>query len=224
MPVANERTGRVNQDDTRPVESGILLPWLQESSAGYLYYDCTVAVVLDSGIVIHNRLPQVDRIPDTLSSVDITDSRIAEITDLETNLNSRDDYEDIVQRMAHSRYWFRLFGRAMRIGYKVPIPGIRVIGGQKAIPHDKNPQLAFNTPVSGGNYGGVPLWMAGWSLWYTTARPPFKQDIHQIDLAGGVNGIVPLPREGIQSPYSAPDDNAVRSIPPSQAGFTTFAR
>lgn len=206
------QVGTSNVDPNDIVEDGVLLPWPTEPRASWVYYECTVNVMLDSGIVIHNRLPQVDNTPDTLSICDLDDSRMDSIATGGVNLQSKDQYTDIVQRMGHSRYWFRLWGQALRIGHQIPIPGIKYVGGVPAIPYDKNPQWAFNRILPGGNYGGVILWHAAWSLWYSTATAPRTQEIPVADPMAHISGTVPPPRKGIQVPYSGPDNNAVKAV------------
>lgn len=204
--------GRANVDGGQVVEREVLLPFPQDPAATWLYYDCTVGVMLDSGIVVHHRLPQVNNTYDTLSSCDINDANIDKLTAGGVNLSCKDQYADIVQRMGHARYWFRLWGQALRVVYQVPIPGIKTIGGQTAIPYDKNPQWAFNRIFPGGNFSGVILWHAQWSLWYTIATPPNKNDAPAVDVAAHIRGDAPVPK-GVQAPFSQPDDNAQRSAP-----------
>lgn len=204
------------------LERNVLLPWPSDSRASWVYFDCTLGVMMDSGIVVHNRLPQVDRTPDTLAMCDFNDPNLDRLTLGGVNLRCRDQYTDIVQRMGHARYWFRLWGQALRVGYQVPIPGIKTIGGVPAIPYDKNPQWAFNRIFPGGNYSGVILWHAAWSLWYTTAIPPVTQDIPAADPFAHINGDAPLPDKlGVQAPFSQPDDNAVVSAPPTRSSGNT---
>jgi hypothetical protein len=206
------QVGRNDQDiDNQVFEQGLLLPWASDPAGSYVYYDCTVGAMLDSGIVVHNRLPQVDRTSDTLSSADIDDPNLDKITNLGVNLKCQDQYKDIVQRMGHSRYWFRLWGQALRVGYQIPIPGIKTIGGVKAIPYDKNPQWAFNRIAPGCNYGGVILWHAQWSLWYTTDTQPVNQKIPAVDLLAHTSGEV-KPPSGVQASYTSPDDSAQSSL------------
>ena len=188
-------------------ERGVLLPWPSDKAATWVYYDCVVGVMLDSGIVVHNRLPQVDRVYDTLASADLDDPNLDRLTGFGVNLKCVDQYKDIVQRMGHARYWFRLWGQALRVGYKIPIPGIKTIGGVPAIPYDKNPQWAYNSISPGGNYSGVILWRAQWSLWYTTAEPPISQKIPVADPSAHISADAKLP-QGIQAPFSPVDDNA----------------
>ena len=157
----------VDTEGVGKVEDRVLLPFPSEPAISWVYYDCTIGVMLDSGIVIHNRLPQIDNAPDTLASCLLDDSNLAKIGSFGANgvnLKSKDQYTDIVQRMGHSRYWFRIWGQGLRIGFQVPIPGIKTIGGVPAIPYDRNPQWAFNRIAPGGNYGGIILWHAAWSL------------------------------------------------------------
>lgn len=208
------QVGRSDVDSATPVvERGAVLPWPTDPSLSWVYFDCAVGVMLDSGIVVHNRLPQVNNLADTLSAGDIEDPNFSVKTSDGVNLKCRDQYTDIVQRMGHARYWFRLWGQALRVGYKVPIPGMKMVGGVPAIPYDKNPQWAFNRVFPGGNYSGVVLWHAQWSLWYTTAVSPHdSKDIPALDLAAHINGDIAVPK-GMQSPFSQPDDDALPNRP-----------
>lgn len=207
MPFTNKGFARANKDVDVPNEDGVLVPWASDKAASYVYYDCAVGVMLDSGIVVHNRLPQVNRTADTLASATLDDPNLDQLSGFGVNLKCLDQYQDIVQRMGHSRYWFRLWGQALRIGYQVPIPGIKTIGGVPAIPYDNNPQWAYNTIAPGGNYSGVILWRAQWSLWYTTAVPPINQTIPVANPGAHITGAV-IPPEGMQAPYTLADDNA----------------
>jgi len=158
-------------------------------------------------------LPQVNNNADTLASCFISDPNIDKITGRGVNIISNDEFTDTIQRMAHSVYWFRLYGQAMRIGLQVPIPGLKTVGGVQAIPHDANPQNAWNKIV--GNYSGLPLWHAYWSLWYTVAEPPTSQQVPPSNLAQHIAGDVKLP-DGMQAPFSTPDDLAQSTNPLQQ--------
>lgn len=208
--------GRSDTDSLSNVpENGVTIPWASDPRGSYVYYDCAIGVMLDSGIVIHNRLPQVDRTADTLASVMVDDRNMDSLTGFGVNLKCNDQYQDIIQRMGHARYWFRIWGQALRIGYQVPIPGIKTIGGVQAVPYDRNPQWGYNSIAPGGNYSGVILWRAQWSLWYTTAVPPTSNIIPAVDPSAHIVGTSPLP-DGMQAPYSQPDDNASARTPPKQ--------
>lgn len=207
------QVGNSNFDSDQNVEEGLRIPWPSDPSASYLYYDCAIGTMLDSGIVVHNRLPQVDRAPDSLSFARLNDPKLDKIVVGGVNLTCRDQYQDIVQRMGHARYWFRLWGQALRVGYQVPIPGIVTIGGVPAIPYDLNPQWAYNRIFPGANYSGVILWHAVWSLWYTTSVPPVNNSIPAADPSAhtsiGDGSRISVPGN-IQVPYSQADDNAVQ--------------
>lgn len=219
------QVGRNNIDDGFIAESGISLPQMPNPQASYVYYNCTIGVMLDSGIAVHNRLPQtLSPISDTLAVVPLDHPALDTLTGFGVNLRCKDQYTDIIQRMGHSRYWFRLWGQALRVGYQVPIPGIKSIGGVPAIPYDKNPQWAYNTISPGGNYSGSILWRAQWSLWYTTQIPPSFGAIGSIVGGAAVEGYKMSnpgahisgstqsgPPTNLQTPYSQPDDNALPS-------------
>lgn len=219
MPFTSPRAGQqrstrgkvqTNVDSNLVIERGVSLPWAASPAGSYVYYDCAIGVMLDSGLVVHNALPQVDREADTLATVAIDDPSLDKIIDKGINLSCRDQYTDIVQRMGHARYWFRIWGQALRLGYRVPIPSIKTVGGVPTIPYDRNPQWAVNALVPGGNYGGVPLWRAVWSLWYTTAVPPTGGHVPAVDPSAHITGDTPLPA-ATQAPWSAADSNATRA-------------
>jgi hypothetical protein len=211
---------QVGKSDIPPnslFEQDITIPWASDLSASWVYYDCNIGTVLDSGIVVHNRLPQINGLPDTLARSSIDDPSLDTTVTGDgfgVGIKCKDQYKDIVQRMGHARYWFRLWGQAMRVGYQIPIPGLKTVGDVPAIPYDKNPQWAYNGIVPGGNYSGVILWYAEWSLWYTTAVPPRSNSIPASNPAAHISGATPLPT-GMQAPFSQPDDNAVNTTLPT---------
>lgn len=207
-PTSPIEQGISNFDDNLLVEDGILIPSVPDPVGSYVYYDCTVGVMLDSGMVVYNRLPQVNNAADTIAAALFSSPNLDQITGPGVNITCQDQYQDILQRMGHARYWFRLWGQALRIGYQVPIPAIKTVGGVPVVPYDKNPQWGFNRIFPGGNYGGLILWHAQWSLWYTTLVPPVNQSIPAADLQGHVLGTQQQPQDGIQSPWSQADDEA----------------
>ncbi len=195
--ISNEDVGNI------AVEAGVALATPVER-ANWMYYDIALGCLLDSGIVVHRRLPQVNNVADTLASCDIADPNIDLLTGRGVNLISNDIYTDVVQRMAHSQYWFRLWGQAMRVGEQIPIPQLKKVAGEIAIPHDKNVQWAYNKIV--GNYSGQQLWYAEWSLWYTLATAPKANQMPPQNLAQHIDGTPRKP--DMQAPFSAPDDDA----------------
>lgn len=212
LPIkGNFQAGVSNVDSGMNNERGILIPWASDPSASWMYYDITLSCILDSGIVTHRHLPQVDNTADTLASCFVSDPDIDKIINKGVNLKSNDRYDDVVQRMAHSQYRFCLSGQAIRIGYQVPIPGlVKMSNGAKFIPHDGNPQRAFNKIA--GNYSGVPLWYAKWELWYTLASAPKVQMSPPANLAAHIGADETLP-EGMQAPQSQPDSEALPNAP-----------
>lgn len=215
IPVGSKfQSGISNVDPGKVLEKGLTLPAAVDPNSSWVYFDCTIECMLDNGIVVHNRLPQVNNAPDTLASslLGLDDPAFQAIAGPGVNLKGRDAYTDLVQRMGHSRYWFHIYGQALRFAYRIPIPAIKSIGGVPAIPYDKNPQMAFNRIAPGGNFGGVILWHAAWSLWYTTAQPPNSNTIPELDPSAHIKGDAPPPKS-IQVPFSRPDDNAQPSRP-----------
>lgn len=210
------QVGKSNIDSNKVIEQDITFPTSSDPAASWVYFDCAVGCMLDSGIVVHNRLPQIDNRPDSLASTFLDDPNLDTLVGPGVNLKCMDQYTDIVQRMGHARYWFRIWGQALRFYNRIPIPGIKTIGGVPAIPYDRNPQWAFNRIAAGGNYGGIILWHAQWSLWYTTAVPPHSNQIPEADAAGHISGDAVQPKS-MQVPFSIPDDNAQTSGAPNNA-------
>lgn len=199
MFLQEKSTAEKDEAGGLPVESGITLITPTER-ANWVYYDVALGCVLDSGIAVHRALPQVDNTWDTLGSCDINDPDIDKLTGRGVNLVSHDKFEDLAQRMAHSQYWFRLWGQAMRIGEQIPIPSLKTVAGEIAVPHDRNPQWAYNKIV--GNYSGQVLWYAQWSLWYTLIHAPKQQQAPPQNLA---QHIADKSTETMQAPWSQPE-------------------
>ncbi len=215
-PGSGFQSGISDSDKSSPQpEDNALVSVPSLPEATWDYYNCVLAFHLDSGIVVHRHLPQVDNDWDTLSSCDIYGKDIDKLVGLGVNLKSDDDFDDVVQRMAHSQYFLHLFGQATRVGQQIPIPGIVALSdGTPVIPHDDTRQFAYNRIA--GNFSGQVLYHAAWSLWYTLAKPPKKKStLLPPDLADHVDGTITLP-QGVQPPFSIPDDEAVQTQPPIQ--------
>jgi hypothetical protein len=202
------QVGRNDVDPGTVAEKGVLIPWASDPASSWCYFDCAIGTMLDSGIVVHNRLPQVNKGFDTIAMSALDDPKLDVFKGNGVNLTCKDQYTDIVQRMGHARYWFRIWGQALRFGYQIPIPGIKTIGGVPAIPYDRNPQWGYNTIAPGANYSGVILWYAQWSLWYTTSVPPVNDTVPASDPAAHIVGTATLPT-GMQAPFSQPDSDAL---------------
>lgn len=206
-----------NQDDSTNVEQGVLVPWLIDPASSWLDYRCDLEVRLDPGMVCHYPLPQqpTSRI-DTLATADVADVR-HETYKTGVNTIAQAAVQNLPQRMATSRYFFVLSGRAMRCGYQVPIPGLKTVAGVPAVP--MAPQRAMNTLV--GNIGGIPVWLAVWELWYFVYLPPKSQQLPPANLADHIRADVQLPT-GLQVPYSQPDQSSVTQPIPQQAPLAGF--
>ncbi len=192
------------------IEQGILIPFVSQSGATYLYYDAWLEIELDDGIVVHRQLPQVATAPDLLGTTDMFDAALEQNTTDGVNTISVGRFTDTVQRMAHSIYRFNLRGIALRLAYPVPIPVLKSVGGVPAIPDDEIRQKAYNKIA--GNYSGVSLYKAEWSLWYTVSVPPNAQQVAPPNLAEHIRATDTLPT-GQQSPWTSRDTNAVDSAP-----------
>ncbi len=211
-PKSQYQTGISDLDPTgAPVEQGILLPFAGDAQATWNYYDCSCICYLDSGIVVHRLLPQSDPEPDSLGSYDVAASAPDKLTGMGVNLKSNDSFADVVQRMAHSRYWFNLVGKAIRVGQQIPIPKLVSIGGQTAVPDDERPQMGYN--YIAGNWSGQVIYAAVWSLWYTIATPPTTSKAFVPPNLAAHAGEDDDVGKGPQAPFSQPDDEAVESAP-----------
>ena len=194
-------------------ESQISLPWsIENPQATYLLYECWIETTLDAGFALHKTLPQDFDNTDTLASGFIDDPDL-DLNVEGVNLFSASSGVDTIQRMSTSTYLFRLRGYAMRVGYQIPIPGVKSIGGQTPVPGEK--QWAYNRII--GNFSGIPLWGAEWDLEYITAKSPqvsandmgnAAQGAVPPNLAAHIRGDVQLP-DTIALPWTNPDQNAV---------------
>ena len=164
-------------------ENQIDLPWAIAPEVSWLDYRCWVEIELDSGMALHKPLPQSFPEVDTLGSVSIDDADM-ETSELGINMESNSNTADIIQRMATSTYRFRLVGWGMRAGFTIPIPKLLSVGNSPATP---TIQRASNMIV--GQFGGVPLWFAQWSLEYIIAAPIIGTG----GVPGPANLIAPVP-------------------------------
>jgi hypothetical protein len=190
-------------------ESGVNAGWLIDPDVSWLEYECWIECRLDSGVVTHRQLPQSVQSYDTLGQITVDDPLMA-VNKNGINLKSKGKFTGLVQRMANSVYRFNLKGRALRMGYQIPIPSLKSVAGVPAIPDDEDPQKAFC--MLWGNYSGVPVYLAQWSLWYTVSVPPTKPQDPPADLADHIAATDQLP-QGIQVPVTVPDSQAVRAAP-----------
>lgn len=213
-PTGDYQAGVSNLDTGEPIENGVKLPYPQQPSISWLYYNCWLEFELDAGIVTHRHLPQSDPNPDTLGVIPF-DATALETTIGGVNTKTLDSsFNDFSQRMAHSVYRFCLKGNAIRVGLQVPIPTAvgTMVANCKPIPDDERPQRAFNKLVA--NYGGFPVFYAEWELWYTVTVPPTQQQLPPQNPASKIVSDQIPPTDGIQVPFTVPDPNAVTTIPP----------
>lgn len=188
-------------------EDVLTLPWLIDPVASWLAYTCTLETHLDAGIALHRPLPQrsgqTDRV-DTLTSSYVDDYDADTTVDRGVNTISTGKFTDVVQRMAPSLYRFCLRGWGLRMGYQIPIPGLRSVAGVDATPAER--QMAFNEIIA--NYSGIPLWYAQWELWYYVTVPPTVNVLPPPNVAEHIRADVELPM-GLPVPQGVSDYNAV---------------
>ena len=177
----------IDQGTERP-ERDLGLPWLLDPVRSWLAYDIWLEVELDPGTVLHKPLPQQADPVDSLTAA-YFDDKGYDAAKGGTLIGSASSALDVIQRMATSTYRYTLVGHALRVGFQVPIPGLKTVGGQPAVP--TAPQRAYNRLVANWS-GGVPVFYAAWSLPYLVARPARSSP----GLQGGVFGgriMAPVP-------------------------------
>lgn len=147
---------------------------------------------------------------DTLSSGYLDDDDFPE-NEYGINTISVSNFTDVVQRMATSTYIFKLRGYAARMGFRVPIPGLRTVAGVAAFPAER--QYAANWVTA--NFNGVPMYNAKWDLWYYVTVPPWLDEPPPDNLANHIAGDQQLPEDGLPPMVSFPDWNAVSNLKPA---------
>jgi hypothetical protein len=224
VTASNFLSGVNNVDNGALIEKNFLLPYMLNPAVTWLDYRCALSIELDPGIVLHEILPQAPQPIDTLASGTfdpqeqvLIEGQLAQVNfnrsqPFEKNVNQANTvgagkYTDGVQRMATSEYRFRLRGWAVRAGYKIPIPGLKLVCGVPAIP-DKQVVLSDSEVIA--NYSGVPIFFSQWDLWYFIAVPPKTAQLPPPNLAEHIRADAKLP-PGMQVPISAPDSLSVKS-------------
>jgi hypothetical protein len=211
----NVLAGVSNIDNGSKNEIGYKLPWVKEPTQTWIDYDCSIEVFLDAGMALHKSLPQTATEADTLGSVVVSPLDInMDGSTNGVNLSSNGNYTDTVQRMATSTYVFRLRGFGLRIGYQIPIPRLVKVAGINATPAER--QWAYNKAFA--NFGGIPVFVAEWDLWYYVSVPPKEAQLPPPNLAEHIRADAVLP-DGVQVPVSQPDPNAVVALPEAQGFF-----
>jgi hypothetical protein len=150
-------------------EKALPLPYLADPAASYLDYRCWVECVLDAGMVLHKSLPQKQASVDTLASDFIDNKLLDQNKKSGVNIKPAAQTVDTIQRMATSTYRFVLKGYGIRIGYQIPIPGLKSVGGMTAVPQGE--QRAYNA-LAGYALGGIPIWFARWEISYVLVGTP----------------------------------------------------
>jgi hypothetical protein len=193
------------------VETGILLPWTMGPTVSWLDYQCWIEVELDAGMALHKPLPSVVAV-DTLGSFAPDDIAMAQEDQEGVNLTSQGGYADVLQKMASSLYRFKLRGWGVRAGYKVPVPKLITIANVDATPAER--QWSSGNRIV-GNFSAVPIWRCDWDLWYYVALPPNGDEVPPSNWSEHIGDDTQLP-DGMQVPYSWPDQNSVQQPPGGQ--------
>ncbi len=215
--VSKVLAGISDGDTGIPIEQGFGLPWTKNPTFTWMDYNCWIECYLDSGIVLHKPLPYSEDTIDTLSSQFVSPiDKNAPQNKHGVNLVSKGHYVDVAQRMATSTYRFCLRGYGIRIGYQIPIPGLKTVAGVEAIYERSGP--CYNRIV--GNLSGIPLWLGAWELWYFVTLPPVSDQEPPPNFSEAIRGDQELPVQ-VQAPYSTRDYDAV---PPSSIGFFGLGR
>ncbi len=164
-------SGNPSDIDTLGVqpEAALSLPWVVTPANPWLDYRIWVECLLDAGMSLHKPLPQNNPSVDTLASVYTTDAAMAS-SKAGTNLNSSSAAVDIIQRMASSTYRFVLRGYGLRVGYPVPVPGLKSVGGVPCVPAER--QWVKGNMIVSNLMGGIPVFFNAWELHYFVAVSP----------------------------------------------------
>lgn len=213
------QAGVTDQDDGKVIEKGFTLPYAIDPAVTYLDYQCWPVTELDPGLALHRPLPQHAAPADTLASAFVDDPAGLAASKDGTNIDCKDTFADVIQRVATSEYRFAIAGRAWRLGLPPTIPGVRFVrgkGGTRLAVTPDRPQRVLG-PRLVGNYGGVPVFYSAWELWYTVSRPPAGQVVAPPNLLAGIRGDQVLP-DAVQPPYGTTDQNARKQ---KLSGFIT---
>ncbi len=199
-------------------QKNLTLPWTINPNASWLDYNCWVEVELDAGMVLHKPLPQFSASVDTLATQFFQDYAPVGNPDVKApstggvSIVSSSQGVDVIQRMSTSTYYFILTGYGLRVGYQIPIPGLKSVGGITAVPFGS--QRAYNKII--GNMSGIPLWAAAWRIAYMLASCPQSGSITPVppNLAARIRGDATLPSaiavpfapvDSIQQPQTEPE-------------------
>jgi hypothetical protein len=148
-------------------EDQLNIPWGVQPTVSWLDYQCWVEIDLDAGMALHKPLPQASTTVDTLASITIDDGRGDTVT-TGVNLKSSKTNADVIQRMATSTYRFLLRGYGARVGYQVPVPGLKSVGGSPAIPDARQ---WTSGQIIMANFMGIPTFFCAWDLHYIVTGP-----------------------------------------------------
>jgi hypothetical protein len=228
-PTSLVQAGVSNFDRAQAPEQGKRLPWSIDPATSWLDYSSSIACRLDSGMVLHKPLPQPRSsgmgpfTPDTLASCYIS----PQDSNLDANIHgvntiSQGGYTDIIQQMASPDWRFLLYGFGLRMGYQVPVPGIKTVAGVPATPTIQ--WTSGNVIVA--NFSGIPVFRCEWRLYYIVSLPPTSPQTPPPNMAERIRGDQILPAGvGIQIPFSQPDPNAVQqNTLRGGIGFSTIPR
>lgn len=202
----------VNDVDAGTImEANLEIPWVRSPEESWLDYSCWLESRLDPGIAVHLPMPQSAQDWDQFGTDTPNSLGMAARSHGGPNLVSSGKFEGTVQRMAVSRYRFILKGAGVRAGYQPSIPKLLKVGGVDAVPDGEQ---VVDGPRIIGNYGGVPVYFASWTIPYTVAIPTISNETPPTNLAQRIGAVAPsnLPT-GIQTPFSAPDSNSQTSGP-----------
>jgi hypothetical protein len=201
--------------DTRAAEAPIALPWLSPPQASYLDYSCHIECYLDTGMTLHKPLPQTPQPVDSMASYFLGQSDQA-LVKVGENFKSLGSFQDISQRMATSEYRFGLIGHAIRLGYPVSVPDLKMVAG--VVPTLMTQWVHGNELI--GNSAGVPLYYNAWESWYFVVLPPKDRQLPPPNLSEIISAEQQVP-DLIPVPVSPNDYNVSTQTPPRRTtGFT----
>lgn len=187
---AELRREGVDPDSGQSPDESVRMQGLPSPEASWLNYEIDFITELDPGIALHKALPQSNDLTDTLASVDVFGAKSESHTTYGVNTVSKSTGSDVLQRMATSTYRVALRGFGVRLGYKVPVPGLLSFGGSAVSPAK---QVVIGPRIV-ANYSGVPVYLTAWLLWYDVPAPPRQQQTAPPNLAAHIGDISSPPR------------------------------
>jgi hypothetical protein len=152
-----------------PDQPGPVVPVI-DPSASWLYYANRLELVMKGNVVRHR--PLGARGGNTDPGPDATGGSTTDLGSAQGNLAStiQNVIPDTFQRPGSAAYKVRMIGRAMRVGFRIPVPQLVSVGGVPV-------ELAYDVSSEEvlGSAGGIPIFGSRWRREYLLATAPAGQ-------------------------------------------------